>query len=152
MPLDQPTPPAGQPAGRVDALLADLRADLDQLRAHHDQHRALLDELLDELARHALPATATGTVHATWTEWVDHWLVPRTDRSPHHHRWCHHYADHPDVADRLETLWHTWETHWPNPQTRLVWYRDALDHHWPIITADNGPLRSCSAHENVHAP
>ncbi|MBK6872782.1 MAG: DUF4913 domain-containing protein [Kineosporiaceae bacterium] len=144
------TEPATRSADPAPDRFAALAAELDLLRVQRDEDRALLDELMTELARHGLGATTTETVYATWTDWVDDWLVPRIDRSPHRYRWCHHYAEHPEVADRLETLWHTWETHWPQPQARLAWYRDGLDHHWPLITADDGPLRVCSAAENVH--
>ena len=134
-------------AEAIDALVEQV----DRLRADRDADRAVLDDLLAELARRGLTAPPAETVYPTWTDWVDHWLVPRISRSPHRHRWCHHYADHAEVADRLETLWHTWETHWPDPLARNAWYRDGLDHHWPLITADDGPLRSCSAAERVHA-
>lgn len=130
--------------------LAGLAEQVAALRADRDEDRALLEDLLAELARHRIRPPVTETVYATWTDWVDAWLAPRISRSPHRYRWCHHYADHPEIADRLETLWRTWEDHWPDPHTRLTWYRDGLDHHWPLITADDGPLRSCSAQEGVH--
>ena len=136
---------AGNAPGDVDAaarLAAEIEAlvgEVEQLRKDRDADRVVLDDLLAELARRGLAAPPAETVYPTWTDWVDHWLIPRISRSPHRYRWCHHYADHPEVADRLEALWHTWETQWPEPASRLAWYRDGLDHHWPLITAGDGP-------------
>jgi len=53
-------------------------------------------------------------------------------------------------ADRLEALWLAWEAQWPEPEARLGWFRDGLDHQLGVITADDGPLRECSAHEGQH--
>jgi hypothetical protein len=136
-------------AGWAGAL-AVLAGEVDRLRADRDEDRALVDELIAEAAQRGAGANPA-TVHPTWTDWVDQWLVPRISLSPHRHRWCHHYADHPEVADRLEALWHAWEALWPDPLARLTWFRDGLDHHWPLITAEDGPLRECSARENVHS-
>jgi hypothetical protein len=56
----------------------------------------------------------------------------------------------PEVADRLEALWHAWETVWPNPGQRIAWFPDGLDHQLAVMTADDGPLRECSAMEDQH--
>ena len=41
-----------------------------------------------------------------WVGWVDGWLTVRVSRRPQRVRWCRRYAEHPEVADRLEALWH----------------------------------------------
>jgi hypothetical protein len=74
----------------------------------------------------------------------------RISRNPKRYRWCHHYAEHPEVADRLEALWHAWEAQWPDPEARLSWFRDGLDHELIIVMNEDGPLRQCSALENIH--
>ncbi len=136
-------------AGWAGAL-AVVAGEVDRLRADRDEDRALVDELIAQGARCGIGAVPVATVHPTWTDWVDEWLVPRISRSPHRYRWCHRYADHPEVADRLQALWHAWEAQWPDPLARQTWFRDGLDHHWPIITAEDGPLRECSAREGIH--
>ena len=89
-------------------------------------------------------------VYETWQDWVDNWLTARISRSPQRFRWCHQYAEHPEVADRLEALWHAWEDAWPEPLRRLAWFRDGLDHHLGAIAAEDGPLRQCSSVEDCH--
>jgi hypothetical protein len=89
-------------------------------------------------------------VYPDWVSWVDEWLTVRVSRRPQRVRWCHRYAEHPEVADRLEALWHAWEAQRPEPEAQLGWFRDGLDHQLGVITADDGPLRECSAHEHQH--
>jgi hypothetical protein len=131
---------------RLDALARVV----EELRADRDEDRALIDELMAELAQQGLRKPKADPVYETWQEWVDDWLAVRISRNPHRYRWCHQYAEHPEVAGRLEALWHAWEAAWPEPLARLAWYRDGLDHQWPIITGEDGPLRECSAHEGEH--
>lgn len=147
--IEQHIPAPAPDADWAGALLA-LAQEVERLRAERDADRTLIDELISEAALRRACASPATTVHPTWTDWVDRWLVPRISRSPHRHRWCHRYADHPEVADRLESLWHAWEAQWPDPLARVTWFRDGLDHHWQLITAEEGPLRECSAREDVH--
>jgi hypothetical protein len=134
----------------VDPVAA-LVAVVERLRRERDEDRAVIDQLTTEKGEDRR-GSGLPPLYETWTDWVDDWLTPRISRSPHRHRWCRDYIDHPEVADRLEALWYSWETHWPDPLARLGWFRDGLDHHLPAITAEDGPLRSCSALENVHSP
>ena len=139
--------------GQSSRQLADeveaLARTVDELRRDLDDERGLVEELQLALTAGARPLFHE-PVYADWQTWVDEWLTTRVSRSPHRFRWCHQYADHPEVADRLEALWHTWEAAWPDPQARLTWFRDGLDHHLAVISAEDGPLRSCSASENQH--
>jgi hypothetical protein len=134
----------------LGASLAALVRVVEELRADRDEDRALIDELLAELAHQGLSKPKAPAVYATWQAWVDNWLATRISRSPHRYRWCHQYADHPEVADRLEALWQAWEARWPDPLARLDWYRDGLDHQLAVIAAEDGPLRGCSALEREH--
>jgi hypothetical protein len=135
-----------------DDALAALVLVVEQLRAERDEDRALLEELQIAMTSTVLgqKAAPAERVYPDWVSWVEDWLSARISRRPQRVRWCHQYAEHPEVADRLEALWHAWETQWPQPETRIFWYRDGLDHHLQIITADDGPLRECSAHEGQH--
>jgi hypothetical protein len=83
---------------------------------------------------------------------VDDWLVARVSRHPHRYRWCHQYAEHPEVAERLEALWWAWEAQWPQPLLRLGWLRDGLDAQLAVIMSEDGPLRECSGYEREHVP
>jgi hypothetical protein len=128
-----------------DVLPALVRA-IEQLRAERDEDRALLEDLQLAVAdprRRPSPEP----VFPDWMTWVEEWLTARISRRPQRVRWCHSYAEHPEVADRLEALWHAWEAQWVDPVARLAWFRDGLDHQLTVITADDGPLRDCSAHE-----
>lgn len=134
----------------LQETVAALARVVEELRADRDDDRALIDELLAELAQQGVRKPKTPSVYQTWQAWVDEWLTTRISRSPHRHRWCERYAEHPEVADRLEALWHAWEDAWPDPLRRLTWFRDALDHHLEVVTAEDGPLRQCSAQERCH--
>jgi hypothetical protein len=131
--------------------LAALVRVVEELRADRDEDRALIDELLAELAHQGVRKAKHPPVYETWQTWVDTWLAARISRHPHRYRWCHQYADHPEVADRLEALWHAWEARWPDPLARLDWYREGLDHQLAVIMAEDGPMRSCSAVEHQHS-
>jgi hypothetical protein len=138
--------------GPVDAAaFEELVLVVEQLRAERDYDHALIEELRETVAALGPGAgPAGGRVYPDWQAWVDQWLTVRISRHPHRCRWCHQYAEHPEVADRLEALWHSWELLWPEPTARTTWFRDALDHHLIVITSDDGPLRECSAFEEVH--
>jgi Domain of unknown function (DUF4913) len=125
-----------------------------------DEDRAFIDQLRIDLAATAA-ATATAPTaggatkpdareYDTWQAWVDGWLTTRISRHPHRARWCHRYVEHPEVAERLEALWHAWQAQWPQPLARLSWWRDGLDPQLAVITAEDGPLRECSAFEREH--
>jgi hypothetical protein len=144
--------------GRVDDVfdsgdaLAALARVVEQMREQRDEDRALVEELQIALAAPFPPAPSAPSerVYPDWVTWVEEWLTVRVSRRPQRVRWCTRYAEHPEVADRLEALWHAWETAWPQPVNRLGWFRDGLDHQLAVITADDGPLRECSAHEGQH--
>lgn len=138
---------------QVDAdAFEELVRVVEQLRAERDYDHALIEELQATVAAltHGRRGRA-GSVYPDWQTWVDEWLTQRVSRHPHRYRWCHQYAEHLEVADRLEALWHSWELLWPDPSARLTWYRDGLDHQLAVITADDGPLRECSSYEDEHA-
>lgn len=138
--------------GPVDAAaFYELVRVVEQLRAERDYDHALIEELRETVGA-LMPSTAggKGPVYSDWRTWVDEWLAVRISRHPHRYRWCHRYAEHPEVADRLEALWHSWELLWPEPTARAGWFRDALDHHLVVISSEDGPLRECSAFESVH--
>jgi hypothetical protein len=141
----------GLDVSELSAAVADLVRVVEQLRIERDEDRALIDELLAELAHQGMRKPRQPPVFENWQQWVDEWLVVRVSRHPHRYRWCHSYAEHAEVADRLEALWHAWEAQWPDPLGRLTWFRDGLDHHLAVITAEDGPLRGCSALEGEHA-
>jgi hypothetical protein len=130
--------------------LADLVRVVEEMREQRDEDRALLEELQIALASPFRAAVPPERVYPDWVTWVEEWLTVRISRRPQRVRWCTHYAEHPEVADRLEALWHAWEAAWPEPVNRLGWFRDGLDHQFAVITADDGPLRECSAHEGQH--
>lgn len=129
--------------------LAELAAAVDELVEKQGEDHVLLQELQQAVIATSRPLRGP-KVYDDWMTWVADWLTVRVSRSPHRVRWCHHYAEHPEVADRLEALWHAWELAWPDPVQRLTWFRDGLDHQLAIITADHGPFRDCSAYENQH--
>ena len=132
-----------------DDTLAALVRVVEELRAERDEDRGVLEELQIALTSVVRPPEGT-RVYSNWVSWVDEWLTVRVSRRPQRVRWCHRYAEHPEVADRLEALWHAWEAQWPDPAARLAWFREGLDHQLAMITADDGPLRECSAHEGEH--
>jgi hypothetical protein len=68
-------------------------------------------------------------------------------RHPRRYRWCHAYADHAEVAVRLEALWLAWEEQWPQAGQRLAWLRDGLDAQLNVIMSEDGPLREYSGFE-----
>lgn len=129
--------------------VADLVRVVEEMRAQQDVDRGLIEELQIALAG-ATRRMPIVRVYPDWISWVDEWLAVRVSRRPQRVRWCHRYAEHPEIADRLEALWHAWEAQWPDPEARLGWLRDGLDHQLGVITADDGPLRECSAHERQH--
>ena len=131
-----------------DAALRELVRAVERLRLDVDEDRALLDGLRTGSAGAAVDCA--GHVYATWQAWVDEWLFVRISRHPHRYRWCHRYAEHPEVAMRMEALWRGWEVQWPHPVQQLVWLRDGLDHQLTIVMSEDGPLRECSAWENEH--
>ena len=102
---------------------------VEELRAERDEDRAVIDELQIALAG-PIRRTPLAKVYPDWVSWVDEWLTVRVSRRPQRVRWCHRYAEHPEA--------------------RLGWFRDGLDHQLGVITADDGPLRECSAHEGQH--
>ncbi len=131
-----------------------LTLAVEELRAAREEDRMLIEQLQisSALANAGGPTVGAGAkVYPDWISWVDEWLTVRVSRRQQRIRWCHQYAEHPEVADRLEALWHAWEAQWPEPELWLSWFRDGLDHQLPIITAEDGPLRECSAHEGVHS-
>lgn len=146
---DPLVPTSGQDEDLRDAVARLVRV-VENLRADRDEDRALIDELLAELAHQGLRKPKQPPVYETWQHWVDEWLTVRISRHPHRYRWCHRYAEHREVADRLEALWHAWEAKWPDPLERLTWLRDGLDHQLPVITAEDGPLRECASAEHEH--
>ena len=132
----------------VDDAFRELVLVVEQLRLDVDEDHSLLEELRSGLvAGEVKPGLR---VYETWEAWVGDWLVTRVSRHPHRYRWCHQYAEHPEVAMRLEAVWHAWEAQWPQPLLRLGWLRDGLDHQLSVITAEDGPLRECSAWEGEH--
>lgn len=135
----------------TDDALAELVRVVEQLRLDVDEDRGLIDQLR-ATASGPGPGAApqAGRVYDSWTAWVDGWLVTRLSRHPHRYRWCHRYVEHPEVAMRLEALWHAWEAQWPEPLQRLGWLRDGLDHQLAVITSEDGPLRECSGWEDEH--
>ena len=134
-----------------DDELAALVLVVEQLRADRDEDRGLIEELQIAVTSAATARKASvERVYPDWVSWVDDWLVVRVSRRPQRVRWCHRYGEHPEVADRLEALWHAWETQWPEAASRILWFRDGLDHQLAVIMADDGPLRECSAHEGEH--
>jgi hypothetical protein len=142
-----------QGLGTIEELseaLARLARVVEALQAERDEDRALIDKLMDELADQGPRKPQKPPVYDTWVDWVDGWLAARVSRHPHRYRWCRQYGNHPEVADRLEALWLAWERQWPDPLQRLAWYRDGLDQQLVVITADDGPLRACSAAEDEH--
>jgi Domain of unknown function (DUF4913) len=152
-PVDEPL------AGAVDAVdpIVELVAVVERLRLDVDDDRALIDQLELDLAGLGAGGTgvgagkpADGQTYDGWQAWVDDWLTTRISRHPHRCRWCDRYAEHPEVADRLEALWHAWEAQWPQPLLRLGWLRDGLDPQLAVIMTEDGPLRGCSALELEH--
>lgn len=135
----------------VDPIVELVRV-VEQLRLDVDEDRALIDRLRLDVAAAAAGGSkpADTVVYETWQAWVDDWLVVRISRHPHRYRWCHQYADHAEVAMRLEALWRAWEAQWPQPLQRLSWLRDGLDHQLAIIMSEDGPLRECSGWEDEH--
>ncbi|GLY17999.1 hypothetical protein Kisp01_50130 [Kineosporia sp. NBRC 101677] len=131
-----------------------LTLAVEELRAAREEDRVLIEQLqisaLVSRAGEAAISTAD-TVYPGWTIWVDEWLTVRISRRQQRIRWCLRYAEHPEPADRLEALWRSWEAQWPDPEMRLAWFRDGFDHHFAVITAEDGPLRDCSAFEGVHS-
>lgn len=77
--------------------------------------------------------------------WVTHhYTVMYVRRLKNGQRWCPHWYEHPEALMRFEALWRTWE------QARLtdligtsLWLRTELDHHLPILHADDGPFAGC---------
>jgi hypothetical protein len=77
--------------------------------------------------------------------WVTHhYTVMYVRRLKNGQRWCAHWYEHPEAVMRFEALWRTWE------QARLTdltgtsrWLRSELDHHMPILHADDGPFAGC---------
>jgi hypothetical protein len=134
----------------VDPLV-ELARVVEQLRLDVDEDRALIDQLRADVTAFGQGGAKPGKrVYDTWEAWVDDWLAVRISRHPHRYRWCHRYAEHPEVAMRLEALWHAWEAQWPQPVQRLAWLRDGLDHQLAVIMSEDGPLRECSGYENEH--
>jgi len=140
------------PESDDDDPLVELVRVVEQLRLDVDEDRGLIDHLRAEAAAVLDPAgkAPSARTYETWQAWVDGWLVVRISRHPHRYRWCHQYAEHPEVAMRLEALWHAWEAAWPQPLQRLGWLRDGLDHQLAVITSEDGPLRECSGWEGEH--
>jgi hypothetical protein len=136
----------------VSEQIRNLTLAVEGLRAAHEEDRILIEQLqIATLASDPrAPVVARDTTYPDWTTWVDEWLATRISRRLQRVRWCLQYVEHPEVADRLEALWHTWETQWPEPEMRLAWFRDGFDHQFAVITAEDGPLRECSAFERVH--
>jgi hypothetical protein len=135
--------------------LASAVREIERLRAEADETRARLDSLqLDvvEVVEHVAglgEKSKLTYVHADWQSWVTQWLGSRISRGQNY-KWCHQFDEHPEVAERLEALWHAWEVTWPKPAARIDWLRDGLDHQLAVISAADGPLRLCSAHERQH--
>lgn len=146
-------------AERLNALIddvANLVAVVEEARGQHDELRARVEALQLDVADLVQQSATSGRggapanpVFEDWQSWVTKWLVPRISRGPNF-RWCNEFAEHPEVADRLEALWHLWEAMWPKPLERASWFRDGLDHHLAVIAAPDGPLRRCSAAELHH--
>jgi len=93
--------------------LEELVRAVEQLRAERDVDRELIEELQSAIAALTARKHRPPNVYAEWKTWVAEWLTVRISRHPHRMRWCHQYAEHPEVADRLEALWHSWELPWP---------------------------------------
>jgi len=128
-----------------------LTLAVEDLRAQRELDRSRLDEVEISLAAGRSAIERTDSVYPDWISWVEEWLAVRISRRQQRIRWCRRYTEHPEVADRLEALWYAWEAQWPDPELRITWFRDGLDHQLAVITAEDGPLRECSAHENAHA-
>lgn len=131
-----------------------LTLEVEELRAAREEDRVLLEQLQVSTIVNSVggpPTKPDSPTYPGWTTWVDEWLTARISRRQQRIRWCQNYAEHPEVADRLEALWHAWEVQWPEPELRLSWFRDGFDHQFAVMTAEDGPLRECSAFENVHS-
>lgn len=58
--------------------------------------------------------------------------------------WCPQWRDHPDAVQRLAAIHAQWVAQASVGTLGLhEFYRDVLDHHLPILTALDGPFRSC---------
>ncbi len=81
-------------------------------------------------------------VYANVAEFVEDWLLPLYRRRMT--VWCAQWWKHTEANARLEALWLSWEQLRQDPALGLsVWLRDHLDHHMPILVANDGPLRGC---------
>jgi len=93
----------------VDAdALESLVRGVEQLRAERDYDHALIEELQGVVAglsdrKRRRPCG----VYPVWQAWVAKWLTPQVSRHRHRMRCCHQHAEHPEVAGRLEALWHS---------------------------------------------
>lgn len=128
---------------------------------------ATLDALLDELAGEARAATHQADedpasvsappqdaeeirpVYSNLNDWVVKYFSRVIERKlaagaqPGAY-WCRRWWAHPEAIARLYALWRTWETLRLNAQTGMsVWWRDHLDHHFSMLTAQQGPFGRC---------
>jgi hypothetical protein len=97
--------------------------DVEALAREIEQLRDEAADLIDQVAQLSTTGGAHPRSYPDWQTRVGQWLTPRISRRPNT-RWCHHYAEHPEITDRLEALWHAWESTWPNKAARVAWFRD----------------------------
>jgi hypothetical protein len=84
-------------------------------------------------------AEAPELVFADVYEWVDEWLLPHWRRELEY--WDKRWWLYPEVLSRFEALWRAWEfLRLEGALGMSVFWRDHLESHMRVITAENGPF------------
>jgi hypothetical protein len=65
------------------------------------------------------------------------------------YRWAADWWKYPEAVSRLEALWRSWEVARLDPLAMSAWWRDEVDHHMPILMAQDGPF---AAAEDSNGP
>ncbi|WP_051158435.1 DUF4913 domain-containing protein [Nocardia carnea] len=124
-----------------------LEADPDLARTIETQAQQTAEAQLARLAAEAAQSAAPRRF-AHVGEWVDEYLSYAYWRDVEgigdsDLRWCAHWGEHPEAAERLGPLFQRYLELSGTPEGMLSWWEDA-DHAMTKLMAKNGPFSRCS--------
>lgn len=138
----------------AEEAIEDREAECQVARVALERARGALErkkaEVLKALAAAVVVAPAAETpelVYGNVVQFVEEYLLPLYRRKAT--TWCPQWWKHTEATVRLQALWLSWEQLRQDPALGLsVWLRDHLDHHMPILLANDGPLKGCKPAEH----
>ena len=83
--------------------------------------------------------------------WVQDFLLENVRRyEGNTFHWCRLWWKHAEAICRLDALWKAWEQARVSDDLNAMsmWWRDHFDHHWALLTGQEGPFRLCNSRKH----